>query len=145
LSGGGGVPKLAVSTAHAVELPVFSDERGSLSFAEAGGQLPFVPARYFVIFGVPRGATRGNHAHREQQQFLVCLRGSCSLELDDGDRRDTIRLDSPRLGLHLREGTWCILSDFTGDALVMVLVSGPYSPEEYINDYPEFRRWALSR
>ena len=134
------LPTLTVGTARAVQLPLFTDARGSLSFAETGAHVPFVPQRYFAISGVQAGATRGDHAHRALHQFLVCLQGACTLRLSDGHATDTLSLASPALGVHARPMTWCTLTDFTPDAVVLVLASDLYDAADYIHDRDEFLR-----
>jgi UDP-2-acetamido-3-amino-2,3-dideoxy-glucuronate N-acetyltransferase len=121
-----------------VDLPLLTDDRGSLTFAQVGDHLPFVPRRYFAIMDVPGGKTRGAHAHREIDQFFVCLRGACTVRLDDGRSKTSIRLDSPRRGLHVPPMNWNELTDFTPDAVVLCFASHEYSAAEYITAYDEF-------
>ena len=59
-----------------VDTPLFMDMRGTLTVAEISADIPFEPKRYFVVFDVPSSETRGEHAHRECHQFLVCIRGT---------------------------------------------------------------------
>ena len=123
-----------------IELPSFPDERGTLIFGQLGDQLPFETRRFFTIGDVPPQAVRGHHAHSVFHQFLLCLRGACTVTVDDARTRWTFRLDSPRVGLHVPPLHWNVLSDFTGDALLLCLSSGLYDRAEYISDYDEFRR-----
>lgn len=129
---------LSVSWARLVQLPRIVDLRGGLSFGEYDKHLPFEPKRYFVIFDVPSMEVRGEHAHRAQHQFLVCLRGSCSVVLDDGTNRDEVTLDRPDLGLYLPPMVWGIQYKYTQDAILLVLVSDVYDAGDYIRDYDEF-------
>lgn len=119
-------------------LPAFEDARGTLSFGQVGDHIPFEPKRYFVIGGVPAGVVRGGHAHREQHQFMVALRGACRIVLDDGGRRTEVVLDRQTLGLHVPPLVWGTLHDFTADALLLVLTSGAYDAAEYVGDYAAF-------
>jgi acetyltransferase-like isoleucine patch superfamily enzyme/dTDP-4-dehydrorhamnose 3,5-epimerase-like enzyme len=121
-----------------VDLPVLTDDRGSLTFGQVGDHLPFTPRRYFAIMDVPSGKTRGAHAHREVEQFFVCLRGACTVVLDDGRAKTSITLDSPRRGLHVPPMHWNELVEFTADAVVLCLASGEYVAAEYITEYDEF-------
>lgn len=125
-------------------LPLNTDARGALSFGEVGGQLPFLPRRYFAITGIPAGAVRGDHAHRECHQFLVCLRGACLLHVDDGTVRDEVLLDSPGLGVHAPPLTWCTLHLQMPGTVMLVLASDPYQANDYIHDYDEFLRMVQS-
>lgn len=129
---------LSVSGAKLIRLPRIVDLRGSLSFGEYDKHLPFEPKRYFVIFGVPSVEVRGEHAHRAQHQYLVCLRGSCAVVLDDGKNRDEVVLDQPDIGLHIPPMIWAIEYKFTQDAILLVLASDVYDAEDYIRNYDEY-------
>lgn len=127
-----------VSGARLVELPFIPDLRGSLSFAEVGQKLPFEPKRYFIVFDVKSKEVRGEHAHRRLHQFLVCVKGSCSIVVDDGKNREEYQLDKPNLGIYLPPMIWGIQYKYTADAILLVLASERYDPEDYIRDYDEF-------
>ena len=119
-------------------LPVVDDLRGQLSFAEYGTHLPFIPKRYFVVYGVPTAEIRGEHAHRELHQFLVCVTGSVSVVVDDGTHREEVLLSSPGIGLHIPPMIWGIQYKYSADAVLLVLASDVYSAEDYIRDYDQF-------
>lgn len=116
----------------------FVDVRGSLSVGEFGRDLPFQPARYFLVFDVPSRETRGEHAHRECHQFLLCVHGSVKVLADDGRQRHAFVLDTPDTGLHLPPMTWGTQYRYSHDAVLLVFASHPYDPADYIRDYDEF-------
>jgi uncharacterized RmlC-like cupin family protein len=117
---------------------VIADSRGSLSYAQFGDQLPFVPRRYFLLFNVPEGAIRGAHAHRDLEQFIVCVHGSCRVILDDGAHRDELRMASPDRGVYVPPMLWTTVVPDSRDTAVIVLASAEYDPDDYIRDYDEF-------
>jgi acetyltransferase-like isoleucine patch superfamily enzyme/dTDP-4-dehydrorhamnose 3,5-epimerase-like enzyme len=119
-------------------LPVINDLRGSLSFAQLGGGLPFKPERYFIVFDVASKEIRGEHAHKELHQFLVCVKGSCSVLVDDGQYSEEILLDSPRRGIHVPPMVWSVQYKYSSDAVLLVLASAGYDPDDYIRDYDQF-------
>jgi UDP-2-acetamido-3-amino-2,3-dideoxy-glucuronate N-acetyltransferase len=119
-------------------LPLFVDLRGSLAVGEFPQQVPFVPRRYFIVFDVPGKDVRGEHAHRRCHQFLVCLRGSLSVVLDDGKSSEEIVLDRPSIGLYLPPMIWAVQYRYSADALLLVFASDPYDAGDYIRDYDEF-------
>jgi dTDP-4-dehydrorhamnose 3,5-epimerase-like enzyme len=121
-----------------VSLPMIEDLRGKLSFGEHGAQLPFVPKRYFVVYDVPTKEVRGEHAHRQLQQMLVCLKGSIEVMVDDGSERAVVSLHSPQLGLYVPPLTWTSHYKYTPDALLLALASAEYDPSDYIRSYDEF-------
>lgn len=121
-----------------VRLPRFEDMRGALNVAEFERDLPFVPRRLFLVHDVPSAEVRGEHAHRECHQMLVCVHGSFEVVVDDGRTREQHRLDSPGLGLHLPPLVWATQYRFSRDAVQLVLASHPYDAADYVRDYDEF-------
>lgn len=118
-------------------LPLVQDLRGYLSAAE---NIPFEVKRHFLVFNVPSREIRGQHAHREQHQFLVCVHGECRLIVDDGQQREEILLNSPTAGVHIPPMVWGVQYQYTPDAVLLVLASDAYKAEDYIRDYDEYRR-----
>ncbi len=129
---------LEVKGTRLYEMPVIKDLRGSLTFAEYDNSLPFIPKRFFLVFDVPSQEIRGEHAHRECHQFLVCIKGSCSVVLDDGQNRVEVLLNRPNLGLHIPPMVWAIEYKYSSDAVLIVLASDVYKAEDYIRDYSQF-------
>lgn len=123
-------------------LPRILDLRGNLSVGEFGRSVPFDAKRYFLVFGVPNAEIRGEHAHRTCKQFLVCVKGSCSVVADDGRHREEFTLDDPAVALYLPPLTWGIQYKYSVDAVLLVFASEFYDSAEYIRDYAEFRRLA---
>ena len=117
---------------------VHADERGSLIALEAEEDLPFCIRRVYYIFGVPDGVERGFHAHRQLQQLMICTSGSCTVTLDDGEKRREFRLDTPSQGVFVDRMIWREMSDFSSDAVLVVLASGHYDRDDYIFSYEEF-------
>jgi dTDP-4-dehydrorhamnose 3,5-epimerase-like enzyme len=120
--------------------PVIPDLRGSLTVGEFERQIPFTPRRYFMVFSVPNREIRGEHAHITCHEFLLCVRGSCSVVADDGVRRVEVTLDAPNRGIHLPPMTWVVLYKYSSDALLLVFASHYYDPADYIRDYSDFLR-----
>lgn len=133
-----GIRATSVRGVNLHQLPCFRDLRGSLTVADFGADLPFLPRRYFSVFDVPSRETRGEHAHRRCHQFLICVHGSVRVLADDGRRREEFTLDSPELGIHLPPLTWGTQYRYSEDAVLIVFASEPYDADEYIRDYKAF-------
>jgi hypothetical protein len=73
-------------------------------------------------------------------QFLVCVRGSCAIVVDDGGRRAEVALDRPNLGLLLPPMIWSTQYKYSADAVLLVFASEHYDAQDYIRDYAEYRR-----
>ncbi|MEO5658253.1 MAG: WxcM-like domain-containing protein [Polaromonas sp.] len=121
-------------------MPRVADIRGSLTVGEFDQSIPFASKRYFVVFDVPSVETRGEHAHRECHQFLICVRGRCAVVADDGINRQEFLLDRPDVGIHLPPMVWGIQYKYSADAVLLVFASHHYDGADYIRDYSEFRR-----
>lgn len=136
---GGPFPELAVKGASLRRLNRIRDLRGNLSVAECGPDIPFEPRRMFTIYGVPSREVRGEHAHKRLHEMLVCVGGSCSVIVDDGEQRAEVTLDAPDIGLHIGPMVWTTQYNYSPDAILVVLASTAYDPDDYIRDYAEFQ------
>jgi UDP-2-acetamido-3-amino-2,3-dideoxy-glucuronate N-acetyltransferase len=128
----------AVRGVELIQLSQAVDLRGSLIAGEVGNNLPFEPKRFFTVFNVPSSEARGSHAHKECEQFLVCLNGSVRAVVDDGRQKEEFILDRPELGLYMPARTWGTQYKYSRDAVLLVLASHFYDSEDYIRDYGEF-------
>lgn len=121
-----------------ISLPILGDARGSLCVIEGERDTDFPIARVYYIFGTQPGVARGLHAHRTLRQLAVCVRGSCAMMLDDGQTKRTVMLDSPERAVEIGAMIWHEMSDFSDDAVLMVLADQPYDEADYIRDYDVF-------
>ncbi len=121
------------------EIPKISDPdgRGNLSVIEKN-ILPFEIKRVYYLYDIPSDSTRGGHAHKELQQFLIALSGSFDVVLDDGENRRIITLNRPNKGLLIPNGVWRELENFSAGAVCLSLVSDEYDEHDYIRDYDDF-------
>lgn len=133
--------KIQASKVKGVQLhtqPRISDIRGSLTVGEFGRSVPFEAKRYFMVFGVPSMETRGEHAHHACHQFLICVRGSVSVVVDDGQNREEFLLDCPDVGVYIPPMVWGIQYKYSVDAVLLVFASHYYDSADYIRDYKQF-------
>lgn len=133
-----GVEATSVKGVTMHHFPVILDLRGNLTVGEFQRQIPFEPRRYFIVYDVPSREVRGEHAHRECHQFLVCLKGSCAVVADDGQNKTEVLLDAPHRGLYLPPMTWGIQYKYSADAMLLVFASHHYDAADYIREYDEF-------
>lgn len=127
---------IGATTLH--RLQQVSDLRGDLCVGEFGSDIPFEPKRYFMVHHVPSQKTRGEHAHKLCQQFLVCISGSCAVVVDDGTQRREVLLDSPEKGIYVPPMIWSIQYKYSPDAVLLVFASHAYDPKDYIRDYDDY-------
>ena len=121
------------------EIPKISDPdgRGNLSVIEKD-VLPFKIKRVYYLYDVPSDSSRGGHAHKELQQFLIALSGSFDVVLDNGKQRRTITLNRRNKGLLIPSGVWRELENFSAGSVCLSLVNQVYQEEDYIRHYDDF-------
>ncbi|OKZ16756.1 MAG: hypothetical protein BHV81_12600 [Butyricimonas synergistica] len=129
---------MALEEAKIINLPKFLDARGNLSFVEQQKHIPFDIKRTYWIYDVPGGESRGGHAYKENQEFIVALSGSFDVVLDNGIEKKIFHLNRSYYGLYVPKGMWREMSNFSTNSLALVLSSIPYSGNDYIRDYDEF-------
>jgi UDP-2-acetamido-3-amino-2,3-dideoxy-glucuronate N-acetyltransferase len=134
-----GKTPLGVGGVHFQRLPRFSDLRGSLTVGELpSDEVPFVPKRWFMVYDVSSREVRGEHAHRECHQFLVCVTGRVTVAVDDGEHRAEVLLDDPTAGIYIPPLIWGSQFRYEPEAVLLVLASHPYDPDDYIREYDAF-------
>ncbi|RDK83235.1 sugar 3,4-ketoisomerase [Marinirhabdus gelatinilytica] len=114
------------------------DGRGNLSVVEKD-LLPYKIKRVYYLYDVPSDSTRGGHAHKQLQQFLIAVAGSFSVVLDNGKERKTFHLNRPNKGLLIPSGVWRELENFSAGAVCLSLVSEEYDEDDYIREYKDFK------
>jgi acetyltransferase-like isoleucine patch superfamily enzyme/dTDP-4-dehydrorhamnose 3,5-epimerase-like enzyme len=129
---------LSVRDVRLIQLSLATDARGSIAFGQHDTHLPFQPKRFFVVYDVPSKEVRGEHAHRRLEQVLTCIRGSLAVVVDDGHERDEVLLDSPEVGLYVPPMVWATQYRYSQDAMLLVLASDIYDPNDYIRSYEDF-------
>lgn len=134
-----GTTELPVKGVHLHRFPQISDLRGTLMVADCPGDgLPFAPQRWFMVYDVPSREARGEHAHRECHQFLICAAGQVSVAVDDGTSRAEVTLDDPTLGIYIPPLVWASQFRYDTDSVLLVFASHPYDPDDYIREYDSF-------
>ena len=121
-----------------IELPKFLDARGNLSFAQNNTHIPFEIKRTYWLYDVPGGESRGGHAYRETEEFVIALSGSFDVIVDDGKEKKTFRLNRSYYGLYIPKGMWREMDNFSTNSLALEFASTNYNPKDYIRDYNEF-------
>ena len=121
-----------------IELPKFTDPRGNLSFVEQLDHIPFEIKRTYWIYDVPGGESRGGHAFRKNDEFIIALSGSFDVIVDDGLQKSKYTLNRSYFGLYVPAGLWREIENFSTNSLALEFGSEHYSKEDYIRNYDEF-------
>lgn len=117
--------------ANLISLKTFTDSRGNLTVIEK--VVPFEIRRIFYIYGVD-DSVRGGHRHKLTTQAAICIKGSCKIANNNGNKQEEFTLDTPDKCLILHPEDWHQMYDFTSDAILMVLASEYFNAEDYIHE-----------
>lgn len=129
---------MTVEDVKIVELPKFTDPRGNLSFVEQLNHIPFEIKRTYWIYDVPGGETRGGHAYKNNQEFIVALSGAFDVIVDDGTTKKKFTLNRSYYGLYVPAGLWREMENFSTNSLALEFSSIHYDERDYIRDYDEY-------
>lgn len=129
---------MTINDVKIIELPRFTDPRGSLSFVEQLNHIPFKIKRTYWIYDVPGGENRGGHAFKQNEEFIVSLSGAFDVVVDDGEYKKKFTLNRSYYGLYVPAGLWRELVNFSTNSLALEFGSTHYTPEDYIREFDEF-------
>ena len=124
-----------------INLPKFLDSRGNLSFLEQENHIPFQIKRTYWIYDVPGGESRGGHAYKENEEFIVSLSGSFDVIIDDGTDRNIFTLNRSYYGIYIPKGLWREMDNFSTNSLALIVSSTKFSKDDYIRNYDEYLKW----
>lgn len=130
---------MPLSDCRRIDLPKITDTRGNLTFVEGGNHIPFDIKRVYYLYDVPGGSDRGEHAHKNLHQFVICMSGSFDILLNDGKDEQRFHLNRSYYGLYICPMMWRNLDNFSSGAVCMVLASHVYDEDDYIRDLDEFK------
>ena len=133
---------MTVDDVRLFELPKFIDPRGSLSFAEQNNQIPFEVKRTYWIYDVPGGESRGGHAYKSTDEFIIAISGSFDVTVDDGIKQKKFTLNRSYYGLYVPKGLWRVMDNFSSGSLALEFASTKYDRNDYLEDdgkYQELR------
>lgn len=132
-----------LSKCKIIDLPKITDQRGNLTFIEGCRHVPFDIKRVYYLYDVPGGESRGGHAHKNLQQFIIAMSGSFDVVLDDGTNTKRFHMNRAHYGLYVPSGVWRELDNFSSGSVCLVLASEYYGEEDYIREYAAFKSYAF--
>jgi hypothetical protein len=129
---------MSVARCRIIDLPRVADPRGNLTFIEGERHVPFPIRRVYYLYDVPGGETRGGHAHKRLEQFIIAASGSFDVVVDDGTEQRRFFLNRSYYGLYLPRMVWRELENFSSGSVCLVIASEVYEESDYYRDYQQF-------
>jgi len=114
-----------------------AENNGALCVYESGQHVPFDIRRVFTVTA-RAGDIRGDHAHKQCSQLLVCVSGKIKVSCDNGASVTHHLLDNMAVGLLVPPGIWAREEYMEEGAVLMVLCDQGYEADDYIRDYSDF-------
>jgi dTDP-4-dehydrorhamnose 3,5-epimerase-like enzyme len=111
---------------------------GHLTFAQYSDNFPFLVKRFYILNKLSHHSIRGSHAHKKLKQIFICVKGSFQIDLCDGLKKKSFKLNDITKGLYVHPGIWRDLKYFSKDTIIFVLASHIYSETDYIRNYEDF-------
>ncbi len=130
--------KYSVFDSQIIHFPKLHNRLGNLTPVQNNLEVPFAIKRVYYLYDVPGGEERGGHAHRRLEQIVIAASGSFDITINDGRNKKTVSLNRPYYGLHIPPGLWRDISNFSSGAILLVLASELYNPDDYIRSYEEY-------
>jgi hypothetical protein len=129
-----------VDDCRILPLPRIHMRQGNITPVHGQVEIPFDVARVFYLYDVPGGASRGGHAHRALQQFIVSVMGAFDVIIDDATTRTKVTLNRAYQGLYVPPMIWAEVVGFSSGAVSLVMASLPYDESDYLRDYDHYIR-----
>jgi len=117
---------------------VIGDERGKLVSLESNKNIPFELKRIYYIYDTESNFIRGKHSHKNLEQIVIAIDGSCQFYLDNGKTSTKVWLNRPDQGLYIGRNIWREMRNFSYGCKLLVLASNYYDENDYIRNYSEF-------
>lgn len=130
-----------INDCRIIDLRKIHDVRGNLTPIESLTDVPFEIKRIFYLYDVPGGESRGAHAHKLDNQFLIAGSGAFEVFVDDGVNQKVFTLNRPYYGLLVPPGIWAAEQEFSSGSVCLVLTDNTYEAADYIRDYDEFLKY----
>lgn len=112
-------------------------DTGKLTVIEGQKDLPFFISRLFFI-NEKSAVKRGQHAHIQCTQALICLRGTIEVTCQIGTDAGKWLLDSSDQCLIIPPMVWASQHYVYPDSTLLVLCDRPYEEADYIRDFDDY-------
>lgn len=118
------------------KIPLHKDARGTLG-ALSLSELPFIPKRVFWVYDSE--SIRAMHAHKNTNQFIICVTGNVSVRTHNGKEWNNAVLMFEGDCLYIPKMTWEEITFFEPEDVLLVFADTDYDPEDYIHSFDDYK------
>ena len=113
-----------------IKIKTFSDKRGYLSFIQQEKLFKF--ERVYYIYNIKKKTIRGNHYHKKNRQFMICLKGKLELKIENikTKKKSKFVLNNPQKGVFLENYEYHVMTCHS-NSIILVLAEKKYSKKDY--------------
>ncbi len=122
-----------------IRLPKIASGQGNLTVIENKKCVPFKIARVYYLYDVPGGESRGGHAHKNLEQFIIAVSGSFDVRISNGKKTKIFHLNRAHFGIYIPPMYWRTLDNFSSGSVCLVLASKPYNESDYYRDFQHYK------
>ena len=132
--------KYIIAKVDPVDAPNFVMNPAELNrYLPEGENFPI--KRVYWIKNIKGEMKSGQHAHTDEDEIFIIIKGKCNIILDDTGEIKSIPLEENSIAWVPRL-TWHGYEKMSSDCIVLALTNINYDPERkgYITDYSEFKK-----
>ena len=131
--------KSTISDVETKSLSVFSRNASQLSSLDLIQEISWQVRRVFFV-SCAQGEDRGEHAHKECIQAIVCTIGHVEIYCFDGKDERVFQLENLGELLIVPAGIWIKIRFHPGSSIT-VLASEKFDESDYIRDREDYRKY----
>ena len=119
-----------------IKIPTHTDPRGSLSAVELKDYVDWPVKRVYYVTGVTQD--RGGHAVRGEKKIYMCVQGSMTARIHDGQQWHEMELKGPDDAILMTDMCWREFKNFSPGAVLCAISNMNYEKDKYIYDFEVF-------
>lgn len=120
--------------AKKIDFKKIDEDNGVLKVFQESEDVPFAVKRVFTV-STKKDSIRGNHAHKECHQFLICLKGKLKIDFDDGKDKGTEFIEeNNNYGIYIPPLVWASQQSLKDENILLVIASDIFIESDYIRN-----------
>ena len=126
---------------HLKEFQKVDSSLGNLSIIEVQKHIDFEIKRIFFLDEINSKVVRGNHAHKNTAQFMICLKGEIDFyaEMPNGEKIN-ILLTQSNNGIYIPANAWHYM-EYKKGSIQLVCASELYEESDYLRSKEDFHSY----